>query len=402
MSSLKTIMNVMKMEFRYQAKQPFMYIYVFVLLGFTIMNFGFLKNQPYDTKKEYENMLGHIPYEQFKDMEESDFYMRVSGLSREEYIEIYEKPFTSVVYENNLTLDEKLELSKFEDEEEKLIQELNKLQSANKVKFYGVLDFHGIKRLSEEEYDRTIYSIYDQLSPGNYFTQDMRIGIDTYSVNPTYEEVEKMLSEENMSEFLGIEYYQRLTMISCTLGIFFIVFTFMKDYKLNNTINIYSSSIKGYEYILGKFLFITIFMLTTLFIISFGYIALIKNNFDNYLWNFYLKDFIRIFLIVPCISIPFLNICAVLVTIISKDTVVTSMIVYIYILTYDYLNYTSVGENYISILKPIPRVSWSYGNFTRLESQVINHQYVYIIITIIVILASIFIWNRQRYKMEGR
>lgn len=402
MSSLKTIINIMKIEFKYQFKQPFVYIYIFVLLGFTIMNFGFLRDEPYDTKEKYENMLGHIPYEEFKDMDESDFYMKISGSSKEEYIQWNEKPYTAVVYENNLTLDEKLELSKLKDDEKKFIQELKVLEDGGKVKFYGVLDFNDINKLSKDEYNSVIYSIYDLLSPGNHFTQEMTIGIDTYSINPTYEEVEKMLSNENMSEFLGIEYYQRLTITACTLGIFLIVFTFMKDYKLNNNTNIYSSSVKGYEYVLGKFLAITFFMLLSLFLISFGYILMIKSNFDNSSWNFYIKDFIKIFLILPCVTIPFLNICTILFTIISKDTVITSMIMFLYSMTYELLSYTANRENYVNMFKPFPRIEWEYGNFTKLEHQIFNHQYIYIILTIIIILFSIYVWNRQRYKREGR
>ncbi|WP_195941007.1 hypothetical protein [Romboutsia sp. 1001713B170131_170501_G6] len=402
MNSLKTIINIMKIEFKYQIKQPFIYIYIFVLLGFTIMDFGFLRNEPYDTKEKYENMLGNIPYEEFKDMDESDFYMKISGSSKEEYIQWNEKPYTAIVYENNLNLDEKLELSKLKDNQEQFIQELKTLEDSGKVKFYGVMDFNDIKKLSEEEYNSAIYSIYDQFSSGNHFTQEKVIGINTYNVNPTYEEVEKMLTKENMSEFIGIEYYLRLTNMACILGIFLIVFTFMKDYKLNNNTNIYSSSVKGYEYILGKFLAITLFMIVSLFLISFGYILMIKSTFKGTLWNFYLKDFIKIFLIIPCVTIPFFNICTILVTIISKDTVITSMIMFLYTMTYDGLNYTATGENYVNMFKPSPRIAWVYGNFTKLEHKIFNHQYIYITLTIIVILFSIYVWNRQRYKREGR
>lgn len=402
MSSLKTILNIMKIELKYQFKQPFVYIFMFVLLGITIMDFGFLRRDPYDTKEKYENILGHIPYEEFKDMNESDFYMRISGCSKEEYIESNENPFTAAVYENNLSLDEKLELSKLVDDEGQFIKELKILEKSGQVKFYGLMDFNDIKKLSKDEYNNVIYSIYEQFPSGSHFTQEKVIGINSYYVNPTYEEVENMLSEENMSEFMGVEYYSRLTFKACTLGIFLIIFTFMKDYKLNNNTNIYSSSVRGYEYILGKFLAITLFMLVSLFLISFGYILMVKGNFVNSSWKFYLKDFIKIFLMIPCVTIPFFNGCTILVTIVSKDTVIASMIMFLYTMTYEQLSYTINGVNYINILEPFPRLAWVYGNFAKLESKILNHQYVYIILTIIIVLLTIYVWNRQRYKREGR
>lgn len=402
MSSLKTILNIMKMELKYQFKKPFVYIFMFVLLGITIMDFGFLRRDPYDTKEKYENMLGHIQYEEFKDMNESDFYMRISGCSKEEYIESNEKTFTAAVYENKLSLDEKLELSKLKDDEGQFIKELKVLEKSGKVKFYGIMDFNEIKKLSKDEYNNVIYSIYDQLPLGNHFTQQLAIGVNTYEVNPTYEEVEQMLSVENMSEFIGIEYYSRLTFNACTLGIFLIIFTFMKDYKLNNNTNIYSSSVRGYEYILGKFLAITLFMIALLFLISFGYIIMVKGNFDNSSWKFYLKDFIKIFLMIPCVTIPFFNVCTILVIIVSKDTVIASLIMFLYTMTYEQLSYTFSGVNYVNMFKPIPRIAWDYGNFNKLESEILNHQYVYIILTIIIVLFAIYVWNRQRYKREGR
>lgn len=402
MSSLKTIINIMKMELKYQFKKPFVYIFMFVLLGITIMDFGFLRRDPYDTKEKYENMLGHIPYEEFKDMNESDFYMRISGCSKEEYIESNEKPFTAAVYENNLSLDEKLELSKLADDEGQFIKELKVLEKGGKVKFYGLMDFNDIKKLSEKEYNSVIYSIYEQVSGGNHFTQEKVIGINTYDVYPTYEEVDQMLREENMSEFLGVEYYLRLTSTACTLGIFLIIFTFIKDYKLNNNTNIYSSSVRGYEYILGKFLAITLFMLASLFLISFGYIIMVKGNFDNSSWKFYLKDFIKIFLMIPCVTIPFFNVCTILVIIVSKDTVIASLIMFLYTMTYEQLSYTFSGVNYVNMFKPIPRIAWTYGNFTKLEPEILIHQYIYIILTIVIILFTIYVWNRQRYKREVR
>lgn len=402
MSSLKTIINIMKMELKYQFKKPFVYIFMFVLLGITIMDFGFLRRDPYDTKEKYESMLGLIQYEEFKDMNESDFYMRISGCSKEEYIESNEKPFNAAVYENNLSLDEKLELSKLVDDEGQFIKELKVLEKSGKVKFYGIMDFNEIKKLSKDEYNNVIYSIYDQLPLGNHFTQQLAIGVNTYEVNPTYEEVEQMLSVENMSEFIGIEYYLRLTFNACTLGIFLIIFTFMKDYKLNNNTNIYSSSVRGYEYILGKFLAITLFMIALLFLISFGYIIMVKGNFDNSSWKFYLKDFIKIFLMIPCVTIPFFNVCTILVIIVSKDTVIASLIMFLYTMTYEQLSYTFSGVNYVNMFKPIPRIAWTYGNFTKLKPEILNHQYGYIILTIIIVLFAIYVWNRQRYKREGR
>ena len=402
MSSLKTILNIMKMELKYQFKQPFVYIFIFVLLGIIIMDFGFLRREPYDTKEKYESMLGIIPYEEFKDMNESDFYMRISGCSKEEYIESNENTFTAAVYENKLSLDEKLELSKLVDDEGQFIKELKVLEKSGKVKFYGIMDFNDIKKLSEKEYNSVIYSIYEQVSAGNHFTQEKVIGIDTYDVHPTYEEVEQMLTEENMSEFMGVEYYSRLTFKACTLGIFLIIFTFIKDYKLNNNTNIYASSVRGYEYILGKFLAITLFMLVSLFLISFGYILMVKGNFVNSSWNFYLKDFIKIFLMIPCVTIPFFNICTILVTIVSKDTVIASMIMFLYTMTYEQLSYTINGVNYINIFEPFPRLAWVYGNFTKLEPEILKHQYIYIVLTLIIVLLTIYVWNRQRYKREAR
>lgn len=402
MSSLKTILNIMKMELKYQFKQPFVYIFMFVLLGITIMDFGFLRRDPYDTKEKYENMLGLIQYEEFKDMNESDFYMRISGCSKEEYIESNEKTFTAAVYENKLSLDEKLELSKLKDDEGQFIKELKVLEKSGKVKFYGIMDFNEIKKLSEKEYNSVIYSIYEQVSGGNHFTQEKVIGIDTYDVYPTYEEVDQMLREENMSEFLGVEYYLRLTSTACTLGIFLIIFTFIKDYKLNNNTNIYSSSVRGYEYILGKFLAITLFMLTSLFLISFGYILMVKGNFVNSSWKFYLEDFIKIFLMIPCVTISFFNVCTILVIIVSKDTVIASLIMFLYTMTYEQLSYTVSGVNYVNMFKPIPRIAWTYGNFTKLKPEILNHQYGYIILTIVIVLFTIYVWNRQRYKREVR
>ncbi|WP_419743356.1 hypothetical protein [Paraclostridium dentum] len=402
MSSLKTILNIMKMELKYQFKKPFVYIFMFVLLGITIMDFGFLRRDPYDTKEKYESMLGLIQYEEFKDMNESDFYMRISGCSKEEYIESNEKTFTAAVYENNLSLDEKLELSNLVDDEGPFIKELKVLEKSGKVKFYGIMDFNEIKKLSEKEYNSVIYSIYEQVSGGNHFTQEKVIGIDTYDVYPTYEEVDQMLREENMSEFLGVEYYLRLTSTACTLGIFLIIFTFMKDYKLNNNTNIYSSSVRGYEYILGKFLAITLFMLVSLFLISLVYILMVKGNFVNSSWKFYLKDFIKIFLMIPCVTIPFFNVCTILVTIVSKDTVIASLIMFLYTMTYEQLSYTFSGVNYVNMFKPIPRIAWTYGNFTKLEPEILIHQYGYIILTIVIILFTIYVWNRQRYKREVR
>ncbi|MCG8540226.1 MAG: ABC transporter permease subunit [Clostridia bacterium] len=395
MNSYSITLSLFKKELKNIFKYPFTYVFI-LLLAIIIWDTSTQVFQKfYETKEAYEeNLLGYITYEEFQSMSEEEFlkeYRINNRINKGEPI--------ARVYEDYMSNEERGKLfllrpiigtnKKFEDLYEEYCR-------SNKIIDYGFMNYDEIKLLSKEQYEKICHSLYVPRCSKNfiYFSN----GILRYY--PTYEQAKELVRLENLSSVIAREYYFRIMQFSAIIGTLLIISYLVRDYKNNVITNIKSSNIRSYQYIVSKYLALTIVILSIYFILTMSTVFIFKSQYNNLSWQFQMVDFIKYFVLLPFVTQSFLNGLAMLITVISKDLIFSTAAMFYYIFIFGQSTKFADGtsEWVIKNWKYFPRTVNRLGIMETQGNTMVVHQIGYFIVAICIVLLTIYIWQRNRIE----
>ena len=397
MRSFNITLSLFKGELKNILKYPFTAVFV-LLLAITVWSTSTQVFQRfYETKDAYEKeYLGYISYEEFQSMSEEEFlkeYRMKAGYS----VSINKGESVARIYEDYMSNEQRGQLfllykpfgsnKKFED----LYIEYCK---SNKIIDYGFMNYDQIKLLSKDQYEKICHSLYVPICSKNflYFYNGRK------AYYPTYEQASELMELENLSSIIAREYYYRIMIDISIIATLLVISYLLRDYKNNLIINIKASKIKGYQYIFAKYLALTITILSIYFILTMSSVFIFKSQYNNLSWQFQVVDFVKYFILLPVVTLSFLNALAMIITIISKDLIFSTSAIFYYIFIFGqstkYKDGTS--EWIIKVWKYFPRTVNRLGIMKTYGNTMVVHQIIYFIITVCILLLTMYIWQRNR------
>lgn len=394
MKHIKTIILLSTNEIKRLNKGLFFYICIFFIILVVINTANQVFQKPYDTRDDYERKLGYVTYEELQDMNEQEFYNSIN---------IKDGNFPPIqVFEHNLSIDERAELNYA-----KLYQENNykaifeKFVSEKKIFNIKNLTFNEIRKLTREQYLEYQNSIFVPLASKSlmYF---YRVPSNNYMTNyPTYDQAKTLWEKENMSAFLTREYFFRLERYFSLVTALIIIVNMTKDYKNKVYKKIYSTQINSYEYIIAKGIVLSTYLLVIYFIISLiPYLIYIK-TISPVNWIFKSIDIFINFIIFIVPTEYFICGVAMFFSIFIKD--------WLFAISFSFY-YIFLGGAKMTLLpsglktwvifpyKYFPRIPFAIGCIEKYRSEIIYHNTLYIIITLLLFTASCLIWRKGRIR----
>ena len=393
MSSFNIALSLFKEELKNIFKYPLTGVFVLLLVIIIWDTSTQVFQKFYDTKEAYEKeFLGYITYEEFQSMSEEEFFKEYRVSKR-----INKGEPVARIYEDYMSNEERGQLfllrtpfgrnKKFED----LYMEYCK---SNKIIDYGFMNYDQIKLLSKEQYEKICHSLYVPMCSKNflYFTNHRK------NYYPTYKQAIELMKLENLSSIIAREYYYRIMINISIIGTLLTISYLIRDYKNNVITNIKSSKIKAYQYIVAKYLALTITILAIYFLLTMASVFIFKSQYNNLSWQFQVVDFIKYFILLPAVTLSFLNALAMLVTIMSKDLILStsSMFYYIFIFGQSTKYKDGTFDWIIKTWKYFPRTVNRLGIMETHKSIMVRHQIIYLIIAICIIVLAMYIWQRDR------
>lgn len=389
-SSFIILLSLYKKEMYNTLKSPYIYVCTLIVAFFVWNTCSQVFNVIYETREEYEQKyLGYLTYEHFQSTSEEEFLKDYWAASN-----YREKSVSFRIYEDYMTMEERaslLSINKNNKNNKKAYEEIyTSYCESGKVIDYGYMTYSDIKLLPKDSYERICHSLYVPYYSGNfqYFI---------YSSYPTYEQFNQLKSLENLSSIIAREYFARMMLIVGIIGILLMINIFYKDND-NVLSNVRTTPIRSYQYINAKYLAINTLTILPLFVLTMITVIVFNPMYENISWGFYLSDFIKYFVLFPFVSICFLNALAMLIVVVTRDFIFSVSSAFYYIFLMSQPKYLEDGTTtfVIANLKFYPRIDKFIGMITAVWKDLIIHQISYMIITIFIVIITIFIWERRR------
>ena len=354
-----------------------------------------LFERPYDSQESYEKELGIIPYQEFQDITYEEF-SQLMNYDDEQMKQIE-------VYESILSVDERAQLC-FEKifDEDKYKTSIKQYIDNRKIYNYKLVDFDDLKKMKKKEYECYQYSIYVPRNSGTllYFRE---IVSNDYEFNyPTYEEAEALWNQENITALISREYYARIQDAVMIGVLILLVFFFIQEYSCGTIKMVCISNVKCTEYILTKYFAVIVSILFSFFVISVGVAetSILLVNRET-VWIYELSDYINTFCLTIIPSTMFVSSLALLSAILFKDYIFSFVPILGYILASSARGLKL--ENGIMVwrvedLKYYPRLPFALGAMDYYREAVLQHQMLYSLLGISILIIAIVLWKYQRGK----
>lgn len=354
-----------------------------------------LFERPYDSQASYEKELGMVSYQEFQNITYEEF-SQLMNYDDEQMKQIE-------VYESILSVDERAQLC-FEKmfDEDKYKTSIKQYIDNKKIYNYKLIRFDELKKMKKEEYECYQYSIYVPRNSGMllYFREILS---NDYPFNyPNYEEAEILWKQENMTALISREYYARMQDVVMICVLMLVVFFFVQEYSCGTIKMVCISDVKCVEYILTKYFAIVVSMLFSFFMISVGVaeVLILLVNRET-VWIYELSDFIYTFCLTIIPSTMFVSSLALLSAILFKDYIFSFVPIFSYILASSARGV--ILENGIMVwrvedLKYYPRLPFALGAMDYYREAVLQHQMLYLVLGISILIIAIVLWKYQRGK----
>ncbi len=396
MEHIKTIVLLSASEIKRLNKELFFYICTLLLFLVVINTADQVFQEPYDTQEEYEKKLGYVKYDNLQEMNEEEFYKAINK-------EKTDNP-TIQVFEHNLSIDERAELNNaILYHEENYKQIFDKFVEDKKIFNVKNLTFQEIKELSREQYLKYQNSIFVPVASKSlmYF---YRAPGNNYMTNyPTYDQAKTLWEKENMSAFLTREYFFRLEGYFSIITALLIIFNMTKDYKNKVYKKIYSTQITSYEYIISKGVVLGTYLLIVYFIISLMPYLVYMRKISPVNWIYEYKDIFINFVLFIIPTEYFICSVAVFFSVAVRDWLfaIAFSFYYIFLSGAKMTMLPSGLKTWVIFpFKYFPRIPFALGSIKIYRNEIINHNILYIAITLLLFGLSCFSWRKGRFRED--
>lgn len=389
-----TIIRLFVFESKRALKSLFTYVCIVMALFLSFSSASEVFVEPYDTEAAYYAKLGIPSYKELQEMSYEDFNNVVNN-----NFDSYGK---LTLYKRNISMTDEAKyfttLSDSKSEEAKEIFQ----EYVNLGYYYDIinLSFEEIKELSEQEYSEYMFSINAYSNQrANYFAQATE---NNYIDNrPDYETSLILSSQENMSSLIARGYYARLIMLFSIIMVFAMIFSFVGDYKTRSIKSLRLTTISGFGYVIGKGLFLFLFWICILFVCSLIPVILFFSRLTATIWVYQISDFIYYWLLLLFPSLFFVSMLTITLTLLLKDFIFSAIVSFFYI----FVGLNSTGTLYDSGRQYVEELSWlvfypstKYALGITEVINIIPHQVVYFLLSIILLVFSILLWEIHRTR----